>query len=112
VPIFGLLILLLQTDKRHPARILKSAPIAFLGRTSYSIYMVHWLPIVLAAALLKHTFGNKAVDPLWGDLGVAVMVILVVTIAAITYRNIEVPWRSFGRNMALRAHTELATRPI
>ena len=23
-------------------------------RTSYSIYMVHWLPIVLAAAQLKH----------------------------------------------------------
>ena len=59
VPIFGLLILLLQTDRGLPARVLKSTPIAFLGRTSYSIYMVHWLLLVLAAAALKYTLGGQ-----------------------------------------------------
>ena len=85
--------------------------------------MVHWLLLVLAAAALKYTLGDRViyeakyfailrVNPLWGDLGVALMLILVMAVAAVTYRYIEAPWRSFGRAIALRAQTELVARPI
>jgi peptidoglycan/LPS O-acetylase OafA/YrhL len=118
VPIFASLILLLQVDRGPIADMLKSRPVAFLGKTSYSIYMVHWLPLVLSTAALKYVVGNNAVyeveylamyrvNPLWGDLGVVVLLILVVAIASITYRTVEVPWRSFGRAMALRAEAKL-----
>jgi hypothetical protein len=40
------------------------------------------------------------------------MVMVVVTIAAITYRKIETPWCSFGRKVVLRAPTELVACPI
>jgi len=113
----------LQTERGQPAQILKSTPIAFLGRTSYSIYMVHWLPLVLAAAVLKRTFADTApnnaeyfamyrVNPLWGDVGVVAMLILVVAIAAITYRYIEAPWRSFGRTVAFRSEPDMVAHPI
>jgi peptidoglycan/LPS O-acetylase OafA/YrhL len=102
---------LLQADRGLPARVLTSTPVAYLGRISYSIYMVHWLPLVLAAAVLKHTLGVGApyqgeyftmyrVDPWSGDLGVALMLALVVAIASVTYRRIEAPWRAFGRALA------------
>jgi peptidoglycan/LPS O-acetylase OafA/YrhL len=121
VPIFAFLILLLQIDRGPLPDVLKSTPVAFLGRTSYSIYIVHWLPLVLSTAVLKYMVGNNAlyeveyfamyrVNPLWGDLGVVMLLILVVAIASITYRTIEVPWRSFGRAMALRAEAKLNNR--
>jgi peptidoglycan/LPS O-acetylase OafA/YrhL len=44
------------------------------------------------------------------ELWVVVLLILVVAIASITYRTIEVPWRSFGRAMALRAEAKLNNR--
>jgi peptidoglycan/LPS O-acetylase OafA/YrhL len=113
VPVFALLILLLQADRGIAARILTSKPIALLGRTSYSIYMVHWFLLVIATAVLKHVLGDSSVydgkyfpiyrvNPLWGDLGVLLILTLVVGIAIATYRSIEVPWRSFGRRLAVR----------
>ncbi len=122
VPIFGLLILLLQADRGFPARILKRPPIAFLGRISYSIYMVHWLLFMLAAVALKHAVGEQAVyqgeyfamyrvNPWSGDLGVILMLILVVLVGSIIYRKIEAPWRSYGRALASQPQTELVARP-
>jgi peptidoglycan/LPS O-acetylase OafA/YrhL len=96
--------------------------VAFLGRISYSIYMVHWLAVVLAAAALKHAAGEHAlvqvkdiamyrVDPWLGDLGVVLMLILVVSAASLTYRSIEAPWRSFGRAFASSQRTGMVARP-
>jgi peptidoglycan/LPS O-acetylase OafA/YrhL len=121
VPLFALLILLLQADRGLPARVLTSAPVAYLGRISYSIYMVHWLPLVLAAAALKHAVGESAmyegayfamyrVDRWSGDLGVVLMLMLVVLIASITYRSVEAPWRSFGRAAASPARPGMVAR--
>jgi peptidoglycan/LPS O-acetylase OafA/YrhL len=122
VPVFGLLVLMLQADKGLSARILTSTPIAHLGRISYSIYMVHWLPLVLAGVALKHALGAGAryegeyfamyrVDPWLGDLGVALMLTLVVVIASVTYRKVEAPWRAFGRTLASPARTDTVARP-
>src|SRR5262249_51768492 len=117
VPIFGLLVLLLQTDSGFSARILKSTPIAFLGQISYSIYMVHWLLLLLATTGLKYVTKTPLYDGmykanLWlGDLEVILM--LIVLVASITYRTIEAPWRSFGRRtLTLYTEAGVADRQI
>ena len=119
VPIFGLLVLLLQTDSGLPARILKSTPIAFLGQISYSIYMVHWLLLLLATTGLKYVTKTPLYDGMYkanlllGDLGVILMLMLIVLVASITYRNIEAPWRSFGRRtLTLYTEAGVADRQI
>jgi peptidoglycan/LPS O-acetylase OafA/YrhL len=123
IPIFALLILLLQTDRGFFAQILKSAPVEFLGRISYSVYMVHWFLFVLAAMALKYTVGDRAlydgqyfpmyrVNPFAGDLAIVVMLVVVTLIATVTYRFIETPWRAFGRSLAMRAQSAPVARPI
>jgi peptidoglycan/LPS O-acetylase OafA/YrhL len=119
VPIFGLLVLLLQTDSGLPARILKTTPIAFLGQISYSIYMVHWLLLLLATTGLKYVTKTPLYDGMYkanlllGDLGVILMLMLIVLVASITYRNIEAPWRSFGRrSLTLYTEAGVADRQI
>jgi peptidoglycan/LPS O-acetylase OafA/YrhL len=118
VPVFALLIVLLQPDRGLSARLLASNPIAYLGRISYSVYMVHWLMLGVAGSVLKHSIGETAyyagkywqmyrVNMLWGDLGVALMLMLIILIASITYWTIEAPWRSFGRVVATRASTNM-----
>lgn len=83
--------------------------------------MVHWLPLMLATAALRHAVGDGAlypgedftlfrVDPLSGDVGVALLLILVVSIAAMTYRSIEAPWRSFGRALASSSRAAVVAR--
>jgi hypothetical protein len=52
-------------------------------------------------------FQMYRVNPLWGDIGIALFLTLVILIASITYLKIEVPWRSFGRGLASRAFTDV-----
>jgi peptidoglycan/LPS O-acetylase OafA/YrhL len=122
IPVFALLMFFLQADRGLSASVLTSTPVAFLGRISYSIYMVHWLLLVLAAAALKHVVGEAAlyrgefpaiyrIDPISGDVGVVLMLILVVSIASITYRIVEAPWRSFGRALASPNRTGMVASP-
>jgi peptidoglycan/LPS O-acetylase OafA/YrhL len=121
VPAFALLILLLQADQGVVARLLTCRGLTELGRTSYSIYMVHWFLIVLAAAVLKVVFKSATysgehltmirTNPIWGDLLLALVLALVIAIASFTYRTIEAPWRSFGRGVSFRwRKTEMPVR--
>jgi peptidoglycan/LPS O-acetylase OafA/YrhL len=114
IPVFALLIFVLQLDKGFPARMLKSTPCMLMGQISYSMYMVHWFVLTLVGIILSRTVGDKAInygqhlhyayriDPYLGDLGVACFVALIIFIATITYRFVEAPWRSFGRSLVSR----------
>jgi peptidoglycan/LPS O-acetylase OafA/YrhL len=44
----------LEADSGRVARGLACNPIAFLGRTSYSIYLVHYLVLKVAIGILKY----------------------------------------------------------
>ncbi|MGE3149622.1 MAG: acyltransferase family protein, partial [Pseudorhodoplanes sp.] len=48
LPAFAALILVLHRDSGAVAGALKSAPLAFLGRVSYSVYMIH-VPVLMVA---------------------------------------------------------------
>jgi len=76
------------------------APLRFLGRISYSLYLVHW-PIFYLCALLAVACRPIISTPTWGNLFVTVTSVLgAVGIAALSYRFIEAPSIRAGKSVA------------
>jgi peptidoglycan/LPS O-acetylase OafA/YrhL len=112
VPLYVAAIALLQLDRGPLARALGSRPAQFLGRVSYSIYMVHFPVLVLASIFLKRALDIPVaidprlqalvfdIDPWTGDLLMMAIVVIVLTTAALTFRLIEQPGQAIGRDLA------------
>jgi peptidoglycan/LPS O-acetylase OafA/YrhL len=111
VPFFVIAIALLRIDRGPVARILMLRSIQYLGRVSYSIYMVQFPTIVGLKIVLKRLFKvsvlqdpitqrfTLTIDPWVGDILVLVSVLAVLLIAGGTYAWIESPGRAFGRRL-------------
>jgi peptidoglycan/LPS O-acetylase OafA/YrhL len=111
IALFVGLVALLQFDHGPIARVLMSRPAQFLGRVSYSIYMVHLILLICMSIIVKRLFGVPiAVNPttqsptfaigLWpGDLLAFAAVVCVLATASVTYAAIEAPARRFGRTV-------------
>ncbi|MDO6416081.1 acyltransferase [Sphingomonas sp. BIUV-7] len=108
--IFALLVIVLSGKSSRCARILDKRPLVYLGKISYSIYMVHFaVGTVLNAAarviqaktstqILKQGVGESGflIDTghRWQmDALALVYLFIVIAIAGLTYRTIEVPFR-------------------
>jgi peptidoglycan/LPS O-acetylase OafA/YrhL len=70
------------------------APLQWLGRVSYSLYLIH-LPVLLAAVYGLHDY-----MPLWMILTLCVPVILVLSAAV--HRWVEVPAMALGQRLVKR----------
>ncbi len=82
-----------------PTRLLESAPLRFLGRISYSLYLWHWPLLVLPAAL--------SIAPL--TLAQRILLALgSIVLAAITQRFVEDPLRK-GRAIGIKPRWNLIT---
>jgi peptidoglycan/LPS O-acetylase OafA/YrhL len=81
-----------------PGRLLGLAPVRWIGRISYSLYLWHWPLIVIPATALETEL------PLWARLGLAA---LTFPIAAASQHWIEEPIRR-GRLVGLRPGRNLA----
>lgn len=111
VPIFVTLVAALQSDRGPVGRILNARAMRFLGRISYSIYMVHTLVLNVVSILLKRVFAVPAdadpvtlvpvlrIDPWIGDLLVVAVIGLVLAVSAVTYALVEEPARQYGRGL-------------
>ena len=94
---FALLLLGLSRDTGVIAAVLGRPFFQLLGERSYSIYMIHsiiLLLIVPAQVKLAGTMYSWALLLLY--------LITIISIAEITYRRIEVPWRDYFNKVADR----------
>jgi peptidoglycan/LPS O-acetylase OafA/YrhL len=108
VPAFAVLVYALRNDESTIASFFLTKPLAFLGRISFSIYLVHYVVISIVGTILKITLHAKPVQmngwevpildisPLLGDCLVATAVICTLLIANFTYKLIEMPGRELG----------------
>jgi peptidoglycan/LPS O-acetylase OafA/YrhL len=77
----------------------------WLGRHSYSIYMVHWLAYIATSTLARtafHVRETKAGFVMIPAMGLSFLVLtiaLILAAASVTYRYIEEPGRQLGRRL-------------
>lgn len=112
LPGFLFALLYLHQDRGYGAKLLKTKMLQFLGRVSYSIYMVHFPVLVVISIVLKRivppsTFLSSGVDlpqlninPWIGDVMLLGVVLLILLISYISFSCIEKPWREYGRYQA------------
>ncbi len=110
---FSVVILILAFDDGAVSRILATAPFRFLGRISYSIYLVHFVILSVLNGVLRAMQsaldvvllrpGSSAIafgPPGAMDALAAVYILLVIVLAAWTYRWVEVPGRIVFNQLA------------
>lgn len=114
VPLMFLSVVLLTSDRGPVARFLQSKPLQFLGRISYSVYMLHGVYLVCALIALKRSSTDNQsinaveerlsilINPWVGDLIILAMVGAIVATAALSFVLIEEPGRQLGRRIASR----------
>jgi len=79
---------------RRLVSILESAPLSYLGRISYSIYLWHF-PVIL---LLRHHVGGMVYHSLAGLLvSVGAVVVISVGLASLSFRFVEAPAMTWAR---------------
>ena len=109
IPLLILLVTLLRSDRGPVARLLISKPVQYLGRISYSVYMVHYFVIgcvlmalkrMVPAAYNAHMQKDFVfINPWVGDAFIFAVVATVVLASSLTYSLIEEPGRLFGRRV-------------
>ncbi|CCH52307.1 acyltransferase 3 [Fibrisoma limi BUZ 3] len=105
---FPLLILGACYNAGRVSKLLESRPLQRLGDWSYSIYMVH-MPILfsfLAVQLITAPADKKPAEPVTygpaGPIACGIYLALVIAVAALMHRFVEVPGRRFF-NRSLKA---------
>jgi peptidoglycan/LPS O-acetylase OafA/YrhL len=113
VPLFVLAIALLQNDIGPVARILMRSMTQYLGRISYSIYMMQFLVVLCITIIAKRVvkvplvFDSHTqkltlmINPWIGDILLLGTVLALILLSGLTYVWIESPGRAFGRRLGL-----------
>jgi len=135
--VFGLAILVFARDAGVLSALLRAAPLRALGRWSYSIYLIHMPLLVMLGyglwlygeengvamrepiAVLGHMKNLYDLGDPWLATALLVgFVVLIVALAALSFRLIEVPWRDHIGRLARnheaggRAYAPLPPRSV
>jgi peptidoglycan/LPS O-acetylase OafA/YrhL len=111
-PIFGLVVAVFAQQAGLLSRLLRTKPMLVLGALSYSIYMMHHfiqdrlmdLLWFIGGPLVPQPTGRIVLSgPAWAcDALVVVELAIVIAVASITYRYVEVPARLWSRKFVDR----------
>lgn len=106
IPVFMLILLSTVSNTQVLHKIFTLKPLQFVGKISYSIYMVHYILIlcVLMPILKLLKFNYIGPGSLVPSLGVglsmcAIFILIVIFFSSITYRAIEKPFRNWINRM-------------
>lgn len=86
------LVATLRTGFGPVARFLSSPPVHWLGKVSYSVYILHWLTGPLFRIAPSHQ-----------SVGILASMVVVLGMSALTHRYVEVPGRSLVLRLASRS---------
>jgi peptidoglycan/LPS O-acetylase OafA/YrhL len=108
-PLVGLLVLASAGATGHIGRVFGSRPVAWCGRLSFSLYMTHFLVILVANPVLSRVGAASFGAPVRTLLGLVVVVIIAVAAVA-TYFGLEEPARRAIRRWERAG--EVSTAPV
>jgi peptidoglycan/LPS O-acetylase OafA/YrhL len=98
VALFAVDILGLALVSGRTARLFSSAPAMFLGRISYSLYMVQFLLIQMSGMVMRRYFPTSEMAPI-NFAFAAAAVILSLIAATFLFNYVEKPTRQVGRRL-------------
>lgn len=104
------LVVALHVDRGVISGALNTRPMQYLGKVSYSIYLIHMFILFMCDALFRRLFTSWDDMPLLlGTLVSVAIVGVVVALAEFSYRFIEQPGREYGRRLFRRPQGEIAS---
>ncbi|NLF77363.1 MAG: acyltransferase [Chloroflexi bacterium] len=110
--VFSLVVLVFAHEAGLLSKLLKRPFFLMLGRVSYSIYLLHFVLLVLLSMAYSPFEGvlQPIVNavPYASDLATAGFVVLVVLLSMVTYRFIELPGQRFAAKIANSRRAALA----
>jgi peptidoglycan/LPS O-acetylase OafA/YrhL len=98
VPQLCALLMVAAANRARFAAILSTPVPQFLGRISYSIYLVHWPAFYVAALAVQRMWGREVILRQPNSVRVAVLLAaapIIVALAALSYRYVEMPCRKW-----------------
>lgn len=126
--VFALAVLVFASEDGGVSRLFRTAPLRWLGKLSYSIYLTHFFFVLLLPVVVKRivqqdlwtpmpigggqyvlAFGRNDVE---GTLFYAAVVAITLAFSAFTYRWVETPGRDWSRRLAGRAPRPAATNAL
>ncbi|MCW5796966.1 MAG: acyltransferase [Nitrospira sp.] len=123
LPLFAVLIVsIAATPKGVLSTLLEVAPLAWIGKVSYSVYMVHVAVIWAFSQVLRVALKTpQAIDangeplltppPLAGALFLAAAIGVILVLSHVTYTYIEDPYRKKAKILAEKWFFPSTTRP-
>lgn len=101
---FGAALLLMVVIASERARSLLSLGfLRFIGRVSFSVYLLHFLVIIVLMTRFFHLLDLPATASVFGWwLGLALTILLTLGLAALTHRFVELPSMAFGKSLPKR----------
>ncbi|HWH25303.1 MAG TPA: acyltransferase family protein [Pseudolysinimonas sp.] len=104
LPVIGTALLIAADadgERRGPRLLLGTPPLQFIGRISYSLYLVHWPILIFVTAAL----GADYFLPWWAT---GLVIVGAVPVAWLLYRFVENPARTSPRLVGMRPARTLA----
>jgi len=117
--VFALAVLVFASEDGLVSRVFRTAPLKWLGKLSYSIYLTHFFVVLLVPVVVKRVLHVDLWTPmqtasgqyvlaygrndLEGTLWYALVIALTLAFSAFTYRWIETPGRDWSRRWAGRS---------
>lgn len=105
--LFALLVLAVATDSGPVARWLARPSLQWLGKVSYSTYMVH-----VTVGVVTRPLTSWLPSPWDAWIQLPLYTAAVLGTAALTYRYVEAPWRDRARDWADARWSRVAKQPI
>jgi peptidoglycan/LPS O-acetylase OafA/YrhL len=101
-PLFLLWVLVFAAERGAVSRLLRLAPMVWLGVLSYSIYMTH----VFVIGVGRWPFGDVSRQATWqADLIGMTLIAATIAISWLTWRFVEWPAREWSRRRARAVHS-------
>ncbi|MBE7941715.1 MULTISPECIES: acyltransferase [Ramlibacter] len=116
--VFAVAVLVFAREGGWVSRLLRWGPLHTLGLLSYSIYLTHFLLVLLLPAVVKRVLGQDLWTPMpladgaWvmafgrndvqGTLLYALLLVATVAFSALTWRFVETPGREWTRRWLVR----------
>lgn len=126
--VFAVAVLVFASEDGAVSRLFRTAPLRWLGKLSYSIYLTHFFFVLLLPIVVKRivqqdlwtpmpidggqyvlAFGRNNVE---GTLFYVAVVAITLAFSAFTYRWVETPGRDWSRRLAGREPRPAATGAV